>query len=354
MERLMKKLGWSSVAFLLCIFLVGCGQEEKVESDVRPVKAAMVGTEQGFSGHAFPGRAKAAKEADLAFGVSGTLNQRPVKVGEKVKNGQLIASLDPRDFEAQLSLDAANKERDEKNFARGSQLVENGHISRVEYDRLKAQYAVSSAKLELSQKALSDSVLRAPFDGQIADLYVENFQTVTSQQRIARLLDISQIEMVIQIPENVISLIPYAKDIVIQFDAFPNRQFPAQIKEVSNEASPTTRTYPVTLVMQQQADVEILPGMAGSAMGQAVLPNQLSASQLTVPASAIFSEKESNKSYVWVIDLKTYQAHRRNVVIGKPTLMGILVKSGLRRGEWVVTAGVYSLREGQQVTILKN
>lgn len=337
---------------IVSILLLSCGENNNKHpsAQIRPVKAIQIVSSKLFTGRYFPGKAKATQEVNLSFNEGGSLIELPIKIGDKVKKGALLAKLDPRDFEAKFKSAEAEVTRDELNYLRAKELVGKGHISKSDYDLLQAKVSVSQANMDLAKRALSDSTIKAPFDGQIADLYIENYQTVSKQQVIARLLDISQIEMVIQIPESAISLIPFAKDIVVQFDAFPDHLIPAQIKEISNEASPDTRTYPVTLIMRQPTDIEVLPGMAGKVKGR-IESKSIVQNTLNIPASALMT-KGDNKSYVWVIDTKTNQVHQRQVTIDGLSATGISILSGLQAEEWIVTAGVNSLDEGETVTIL--
>lgn len=333
--------------------LMSCGeQENKKEVQIRPVQAIQVSDQKSFNNRSFPGKAKAAKEVNLSFNVGGTLIELPIKIGDKVNKNQLIAKLDQREFDAKVKSAKAEMLRDEQNYLRAKTLVGKGHISKSDYDLLQAKYAMSQANMDLAQKSLTDSTIEAPFAGEIADRYVENHQTVSKQQVIARLLDTTQIEMTIQIPENAISLIPYVKNIQVEFDSFPGHLIPAGIKEVSNEASLDTRTYPVTLVMQQPKSIEILPGMAGKAKGT-VEKGAYTANTLNIPIAALISKGNEGKSYVWIVDEKTMRVHRREVGLGGLGLSGVEITKGLNPGEWVVIAGVHSLDEGEQVIILK-
>jgi RND family efflux transporter MFP subunit len=225
-------------------------------------------------------------------------------------------------------------------------------ISRAQYDRLEARRDIAEANVELAAKALADSVLRAPFSGTVAATYVENYENVQAKQEIMRLLDASKIEMVIQIPERLISSAPYARNIQVRFDPFPETLLPASIKEISNEASRTTRTYPVTLIMEPPQGVEILPGMAGEAWGSVELPDNLAESGIEVPTAAVFADdaSASEQSYVWVVDEETRSVLRRPVETVRFSALGVLVQ-GVEPGERIVTAGVHSLREGQTVRI---
>lgn len=355
-DNFMKKLVSSRVYYLTFIIIIAlvisCSQNKNhhLPNQARPVKAIQIGNSNEINGRAFPGRARAFQQVNLSFNVDGSLIELPVKIGDNVKKGSLIAKLDQREFEAKLQSAQAEFIRDQQNYLRAKELVGKGHISKADYDLLKAKLGVAKANKDIAEKTLKDSVLLAPFDGKISNLYVENYQTVSSKQNIARLLDTSQIEMVIQIPEGLISYIPFTKDIIVHFDPFPNQTISAQIKEISNEASPETRTYPVTLIMQQPKDIEILPGMAGNAKGhveQTKIKNKF-----TVPASAVMTTDPEKKTYVWVINPKTQQVTQCEIIIGELTPTGISVIKGLHEGAWVVTAGIHSLKEGEKVIIL--
>lgn len=342
-----------SVCLITSSVLISCSDTTKKNelAQPRPVQAIKLSNSSAMNGRAFPGRATATQEVNLSFNVSGTIMELPVKVGDKIKTGALIARLDPKEFEVKLKSANAELMRDEKNFQRAKQLIQKGNISQVDYDLLETKLSVSQANLALAEKALKDTVIKAPFNGKIASVAVENYQTVASKQVIARLLDTSEIEMVIQIPENLISLISTVDTIVVQFDAFPKELIPAQIKEISNEASPDTRTYPVTLSMHQPKSIEILPGMAGKAKGRVAQKSDLP-NTLTVPTSSLLTHGSDHKNYVWVIDSKTLQVHQHEVHIGELTPTGVSILDGLTSGEWIVTAGIHSLKEGEKVTIL--
>ncbi|RKZ64939.1 MAG: hypothetical protein DRQ44_08675 [Gammaproteobacteria bacterium] len=338
---------------ILSPVLTSCDSKPPEKAEViRPVPAMKVGESQKVSGRKFPGKAKATQEVNLAFDVGGKLVERPVNIGDTVKKGDVIARLNPRDFKAKVKSTKAEVKKAKQNFTRGKKLIKDGFISQREYDRLEADVDVAEADLDIAQKALSDSVMKAPFDGHIANLYAENYQAVLSKKVIARLLDTSQIEMVVQVPENLISKVSYIEDIQVRFDSFPDTVLAATIKEVSNEASQTTRTYPVTLIMEQAEGIKILPGMAGNASGTLVMPGAgEELEQLVVPVKAVFTPDTEKQDHVWVIDENSGSAHLRAVKTGQLTRSGIQIIDGLKDGEWIAIAAVHTLREGQKVRI---
>jgi RND family efflux transporter MFP subunit len=222
---------------------------------------------------------------------------------------------------------------------------EDRQAKRAEIKALEA--AVGNAKNQLEYTAL-----KAPFNGTVAARYVDNFQTIQAKQPVVRLLDLSKIEVTIQVPENLITLVPFVKKVVCRFDAFPGREFTGQVTKVGAEASQTTRTYPVTVQLDQPQDVQILPGMAATVRGQAEDDAKAVARALVVSPTVVFTAETDQQSYVWVVDENSHQVSRRAVKTGKPTPEGLTITEGLKPGEWVVTAGVNSLHENQKVKIL--
>jgi len=349
--------------------LAACEEEMVAEEPVvRPVKAMKVTGSEAFGQRMFSGRAKATNEVNMAFRVQGQLMKLPVNVGDELKKGDLVAQLDPATYKAEVDRQIASLKRaeathtnDKLTLKRNRILLDKGHVSEARVDRFIAAESRSSAEVAAAKAAVKQAQLdlgftdiQAPFAGRIVATYVENFEDVRAKQSIARLLDSSSIEMVVDIPESLISYAPEVEGIVVVYDAFPEHKIPATIKEIGTEASETTRTYPVTLIMDQPEGVRILPGMAGKASGTPPAGSTVSESRsrIEVPTSATFSDGENGKTYVWIVDEASKKVSRREVSVGELTDFGIQIQSGLEQGEVLVTAGVHSLREGQQVRLL--
>ena len=365
-------VGLSLVA-LIPLLLAGCAQEEPERTIIRPVRAIQVADVETLQSRGFPGRARASQEIDLAFRVGGPLITRPVNVGSQVQQGDVVARIDPRDFEvnlrnvqAQLAEARAALERARGDFRRQRNIFEKdpGATSeaavdraREERDRAAATVDSLTASVRTAQDQLDDTSLKAPFDGTVVATYVENFQNVRQKEPIVRIVDTSRIEMVVNIPENLISLVPYVKTAKLRFDAFPGREFEGVVSEVGTEASQTTRTFPVTLLIEQAQDVRVLPGMAGTARpGEADFPEEQQRRGVAVPAGAVFTPDTETRSHVWIIkptdgDLGVLE--RRPVKTGDLTRHGVLVTDGLSAGELIVTAGVHSVDEGQTVRVMQ-
>ena len=290
---------------------------------------------------------------NLAFEVPGQLVERPVDVGTEVKKDQMLARLDPRDYQNALDATKARRTQAEAFRDRIAEAAKTGAVAQQQLTDAQAQYDVAVADVKIKEKALADTRIYAPFAGTIAATFVENFQNVRAKQPALRLLDTSKIEMTLDIPESLISNAPYVKEVKVEFDAFKGRPVSARIKEIGTEATLATRTYPVTLVMDQPQDFKILPGMAGVARGHAELPGDAAKTGFEVPVVALYEHE--GQDHVWVlVDGTTggvFTARRRAVQAGELTGRGVLLR-GVQPGEIVATAGVHYLREGQKVRLL--
>jgi len=351
------------------LLLTACSEPPQAPEPVRPIKAIEVGSLDNIQRRSFPGEAKAALQADMSFRISGDLISRPVDVGDQVKKGDLLASLDPQDHQNRVKSAQANLERARANLKRSASDYKRvlrifkqdpGATSQADIDRKrqqrdqdKANVKSSSADLANMQNRLDYTYLKAPFDGKIVATYVENYESVRAKQNIVRLLDASGIEMVVHVPENMISLVKYVEAIYVVFDAFPDTEIRATVKEIGAEASKTTRTYPVTLAMQPPEGVNILPGMAGKTIRSDInLPESAAIDKGTVvPTSALFN-KGKDTSFVWMINRESGLVTSREVKVGALTDRGIRITEGLKEGEWIATAGVNYLTENQKVRII--
>ncbi len=334
---------------VFALFLSACSRPEPPPEPIRPLRVMEVGVVEDLRNAQIPGRARSADEVDLAFDVSGTLVERPVSIGSVVSEGDLIARLDPGDFRANLRAAEAEARNAQRNFDRGKQLLSDRFISESEFDRLEARVDITQAELSLARKALSDSEIYAPFDGVIANIFVENFQSVPAKKVIARLLGYEKVEMVINVSENQIRYLPFITSIEVEYDAFPGFRLPAEITEVGNEASLTTRTFPITLSMKQPDEHKILAGMAGVAHISGRAPGENTGGYV-IPISAFKGDPKSNESRLWVVGADN-RVSSRQVTVGRVTEGGILVTDGLQAGELIATAGVHVLSEGQEVIV---
>lgn len=345
-----------AMMLLLGLVLAGCDKESAPKKDpVRPVKTVVVEqTGQGVNRN-FPGRVVAHKEAKLSFQVSGQVIKIPVLEGSKIQKGEFIAALDPVKYQDTVNEFHAKYVLALAQYRRAAKLIKGDFISRARYDRIKSELKVAQANLNTAKQDLAWTKLHAPFTGLLAKKYVENFEHVKAKQPIVLLQIDNIIDIRIDVPESILLNIRRGQvrtDPKASFPGAPNQYFKLTFKEFSSEADPETKTYRVVYMMKSPTSVNVFPGMTANV--QVHLPDFKSGGKkyFIIPSSALFVNTE-NKTFVWVINKKTMQAHKHPVTASRLSGSHVHILSGLKGGERIVTAGVHNLLEGQKVKILK-
>ncbi len=343
--------------------LSGCTAEEQAAPPppVRPVKLFVVEGIGGAALRRFPGSISASQRAELSFRAGGVLKKIQVKEGDRVKKGQVLAQLDPTDFKIRVSDRQATFDNADKNFKRGKELVDQGAISKLDFDRLETNYRTSLAALELARQELTYTKLRAPFAGSIGRREVDNFEEITSSQPIFQLQNVNRLDVAVDLPENLIrSLEGTDRDnasksekaaLVKAYASFEGREkdeFPLKFKEAATRADSQTQTFRVTFTMSQPDKFSVLPGMTASVfLDLSVLTRPDTARW--VPISAVVADSGLD-SRVWVLDGEAMTVSARSVTVGRMSGQTIEVSEGLEGGEEIVSVGAVYLSEGMQVS----
>ncbi len=362
---MMKVLPAVIIGGLVLAGLVACGGTEQATPApaTRPVKVFLVEGGAAAAVRSFPGKVNASQRAELAFRVSGKLQEVLVKEGDLVQEGQVLARLDPTDYELVLEDRQARFDNSERNFKRGGELVKNGNISRLDFDRMEAEYRSATAALSQASKDLEYTILTAPFGGRIAQRGVENFEEVTARQTVIWLQNIDQLDIVIDLPESLVRSIrgdvstdgtdgaghiKPAPRATARFEGRGDQAFVLQPKEVSTRADPQTQTFRATLTMPAPTTFTVLPGMTATVSLD--LSDLVSGNSVKwVPARAVQADSALD-ARVWLLDPVSMTVSSRKVSIGRLSGSMIEITDGLVGGEEIVAVGAPYLAEGMRVT----
>ena len=338
---------------------ISCGEEQAdAPPVVKPVKTITV---SGFGEGeiTFPAQVEAGEKVLMSFRVSGRIIEIPVREGEEIRRGQLIARLDPKDYQIAVNQARAEYNKAEADLKRYQKLYEKDAVPLADLDLRISQRDVTKAQLDEAEKNLTYTYMRAPFTGRIGRRYVENFMDVRSNEQIVDLNDITSVEIKVDVPESIISLSRTIGDKLelknfAEFETAPGKQYQLQIKEVSNRADPLTQTFEVTLTMPQPDDIALLPGMNALVRLEAKIKSDVDFdARIRIPAIAVMGADDEG-SYVWTIKKEDMTVHRTRVELGQMSGQeNIFITDGLMGGELLVVAGMKSLQEGMKVQLWK-
>lgn len=346
----------------LLALLAACGRDAPPAppappADIRPVRAEQLGLHADRGSTRYAGEVRARYETDLAFRVAGRVQTRLIEVGAHVKAGQLMATLDPQDYalaasaaRAQLAAAEAEARLAQQDLQRFTELRAQNFISQAELDRRRTAAAAAQAKesqlrAEAQRQGNQQSYTRltAPHAGVVTSVAFEAGQVVAAGQPLVQLARSGEREVRIDVPENALDALRAAPELTIRLWAAPDVTYSGRLRELSPMAAAGSRTY--------RAHVRLLKPDAGVKLGMTatVEVGSEAAPGLSVAQTALF--KANGQPQVWVVDPATQKVAARSVQLGALRGDRAAVVSGLKAGEWVVTAGVHKIAPGQQVRL---
>lgn len=354
--------------FIAMFLLSACNRNNEKQTEIiKPVKYEKIAYQNSKHTHTFSGIVKSEYETKLSFKVGGTLNSVNVKLGDKVKKGQLIAGIDPIDYEIQKEQVTAQKKSSESQlimaqstFVRVEKLYENNSVALSEYEKAKAnlasaqsQFKATGKQLEAAKNQIAYTQLYAPMNGVITTLAVESNEIVGSGRIIAVLSSEGKPEIEVGVPEALISKLIKGQAVGIEFPSIVNNNFNGKIEKIAF-APGQSSTYPVIVSITNPLS-EIRPGMAAEVSFNGETTNGNQQSKIVAPIEAV--GKNANGNFVFVLHKATdaqYLVEKRPVLIGEMFPKGFEVINGLEENELVATAGLTFLRDSMKVKLLEN
>jgi RND family efflux transporter MFP subunit len=319
--------------------------------EVRPVNYLVVETSAEERTRSFPALVSAEDLRELSFPGGGIVESLSVDKAQRVTEGQELARLDARDYQARLESAQARANNAQQEFERAKMLFEQDAISKAVLEQRQAGADVARAELDSAQKALDETRLLAPFDGIISTVTITASQNLAPGTPAIRIFSIDRMTATAALPS---SFVAHARKGVstaasLFLDAAPERPLEASFKEAELEADETMQSYAVTFRFTPPGDLVVLPGM--NATLQLSMTARDGADQVRLPIGAVVSE--SGVNYVWKVDRSSepYQAKRVAVTIGKGIGETVPVVEGVTGGDHIITAGLSQMVEGLPVRL---
>ncbi len=349
--------GWL-LALGAAVLLAACARPEPAPEPVRSVRTMTVTAAAAGGTHEFAAEVRARTESRLGFRVGGKMTQRSAEVGQRVRQGQVLAQLDPEDLKlAQNAAGAAtraaeaNLELAESDLKRAQDLFAQGFVSGAEVDRRQAALKAARAQLEQAraqagvqgnQAAYASLVATAP--GVITAVEAEPGTVLAAGTPVLRLAHDGPRDAVFAVPEDAVAgvraLLGRPGALKVRPWGSGAKVLPATVREIAAAADPATRTF------QVKADL----GKADLQLGQTAtavidLPPQEGVTKL--PLATV--TQQQGKTAVWLLDKTSMTVKVQPITVGGADGNSVVVLGGLSPGQLVVTAGVHTLTPGQKV-----
>jgi membrane fusion protein, multidrug efflux system len=339
----------------LMAVLSACQQPAQEAAMIRPALVMRIGDHvAGSQSMVLVGEVKSRYDSNIGFRIGGKITKRYVEVGDKVKKGQIIASIDSSDVnlnaraagadvtaaEASLALAMAELERQKL-------LYTKKFISKSALDIREAEYKTSLARVQQvkSQYAVSNNQsqyanLVADRAGIVTQINAEPGQVVSAGQMVAQIVDYNSLEVLVAVPESRMSLIKEGQQVVVKLWADSSRVYQGVIREISPAANSATRAFDVRISVSKADNAFRLGMTAGVNFVENV------DDKIAIPNTALTAI--NGVKTVWLIS-KEGVAQPIVVTAGAFTENGVEILSGLNTGDVIAIAGVHTLVAGQHV-----
>lgn len=357
--------GFTAVLMFLWVLTPGCGQEHSPppSESVRPVVVHKIEDSVTKTTRTFSGAARAEVETFLSFRVSGEIVELLARVGLSVARNDVLARLDPTDFrlqvkeaEAAMAQAKARLSQAKADYERARMLYETDNISRAEldnaraaYNSFRAQVSAAGERVALAEQHLAYTTLSSPIDGLVADVPVENHQSVQAGMPVALLTTPGALRFEMGVPDYLVRDLQMGAPAKVSFESLPHVSLAARVIEVG-VLSAQLSIFPVTLELEEK-DPRIFPGMIGEASLAFSLGPEQERLPLLPPQGIV--NDPLNGHFVWVVDTESMTVSPRPVNIGDLQQNGVMIREGLQAGDRVVIRGVHRLKEGQKVFIFE-
>lgn len=361
LEKYKKQLTYGVGALVLC---GACYQMYNViankpvtEKVIPIVRTVTVGTNDSANSSVYPGAVHGRYESNLAFQVGGKINARLVNLGDKVKAGQVLMTLDPKDVSqnveatnAALAAAISNQRLAQANAERYRQLYAQGAASKLALDNYNTQLDAANATLRQAQaqanaagNQMDYTQLKSDADGVVAALTGEVGMVTGAGAVMATVVRDNEQEIRINVPESALGKLKIGQEATVSFWALEGTTVKGHIRDIGSMADATTKTYrvnvaldamPAAVKLGMTAKVSFIEGTANAS--------------LIIPASAIY--KTDNKTQVWLV--KDNCAILQPVTVAQYKGNDVEISSGLNNGDVVVTAGISKLIPQQEVRLM--
>lgn len=342
----MKQKSMIILATLVAMFLVGCGGQQQTKSLplVRIDTVVMGGAHDVLE---FPGRVKAAKEVNLAFKVSGTLQRIYAADGDFVRQGDVVAEMDSRDYELQLQAVEGEYHSIKAEAERVMALYKDNVATADAYDKARYGLQQITAKYDNARNQLADTKLRAPFDGFIKRRRFDPPTVVAAGMPVIAFMSNDHPEIEIFIPASTYVRRNEIVALSAEFDIMRGEEIPLRLLHIEPAAN-ANQLYAVRLSMPTNGKSAVTPGM-NATVRLTLRHNRQTAT--TIPVSALFYR--DNESCVWIYQADGTVARRAVFVEQLHNDGTATILRGLGDGERIVVSGVHNLTDGEAVATMQ-
>ena len=305
------------------------------------VSGIVVKTQTFDNNLSLSGSIEANEQVDIRSEISGIVEGIYFKEGSNVSKGQLLFKVNDLELRAQLAQAKTKQGLASENERRAKLLLEKEAISQEEYDVARADFKLAQAQIQLIKAQIAKTSVKAPFSGKIGLRSISPGTYITPNLLVAKLINISKLKITFSIPEKYANQVRPNSNLSFTV-AGSTEKYSAKIYAIEPEVQIETRTLQVRAIAENK-DGKLLPGT----FANVELPLDIIKDAIVIPSEAIIPVQNGKK----VLISNKGKAKEVMVETATRTDASILVLSGLKTGDTLITTGVMSLKEDDAVKV---
>lgn len=337
------------LCLMLLTWMAGCKNTSTVEPVAEPeikVKTALVQSVMDQDNLSYSGTVEASQVIPLSFRTTGTVERIYVEVGDAVRKGQLLATLDDSDLQNIYNTMLAKYVQAEDAYNRLKQVYDEGSLPEIKWVEMKSNLEQATSALDLSKNNLEKCKLVAPTDGIVGRRNIEPGQSsITLTGAPIELVKLEAVLVKISVPENEINKIQEGQKAILSVSALGGKTYDGSVTNISPVAELISRTYTVKLTVQN-AGRDLKPGMVCD-VGMNLEPTD---SVLVIPYRAV-SKDSDGKTYVFAVTPDNQRVRKQYISVGQYHGSGIEILDGLTEGQAVVVEGSNKLSDNSKINL---
>lgn len=319
------------------------GKPEKDKADEAvPVEVVSAMTQSINASYAGTANLEAPNEAQVVAKSSGVMVAQLAEEGDFVRQGQVMARIDPSRAQLEVQRSQATVNKLSNNFRRAQQLLAQNLISAEAHDQIRFDLESAKASLNLAKLELSYTNVVAPISGVVAQRMVKQGNLVGLNAPVYRVVNTQYLEAIMNVPEREMARIRAGMPVAMLVDAIPGQAFEGKVDRVSPVMDAGSGTFRVTLAFSSQQVLRA--GM----FGRFEIQYDRRENVLTVPRTALLDDQSEPAVYV----VRAEKSIRVPVKLGFSNGEVAEVVSGLKAGDRVITAGKVAVRDGASVVVI--
>ena len=348
-----RKLPWLAPALAV---LVGCGADPNGSATTNgaapaPVRAARVEEVSVVDTVRTVGTLAPRDEVRLAFKLGGIVDEVSVDAGDRVRQGQRLASLKRAEVDAAVEQASASLEKARRDLDRARQLRLDEVATEEQVEDLTTAWRVARANLETAQFNARFAHIEAPADGVVLQRLAEQDELVQAGEPVLVVGATGRGWIVkVALADRDAVRVDAGNAAVVEFDAFPGRRYAGRVSRIDSAADPITGTFEAEIDIEPQGD-RFARGLVARVELSLDGRRGVAAADTLVPVTALV-EADGADATVYVVDEQAGVARLRPIEVGAIVGERVVVLRGLAPGEQVVTDGAAWLREGAPVLLI--